>query len=63
MRPRILHFRLRQTDDETVCWKSAARVRSCATLTNWDSSVIAGGRRCPDCKPIVEVLRKRLEKQ
>lgn len=61
MRPRILHFRLRWTDEEVVCGKSTLRVRSCTTLTNWDSPVIAGGRRCPNCKPVVEVLRRKAE--
>lgn len=63
MKPRILHFRLRWTDEETVCWKAASRVRSCTTLTNWDSPIIAGGKRCPKCEPIVEVLRQKLEQQ
>ena len=61
MRPRILHWRPEFFTDVVACGKSSARVRSCATLANWDSKVLAGGRRCPDCASVVEVTRRKAE--
>lgn len=59
MKPRKLHWRMSLAHEETACGKTLPRVRYCMALANWDSKVIAGGRRCPDCAKVVEVTRRK----
>lgn len=43
---------------ETLCGANNQRVRSTSHLKHWDDLNLAAGRRCPECAPGVEVLRK-----
>lgn len=54
--PRILHF-YSDMSGETACGKMTSRVRATSRLSHWDSPVIAGGRRCTACAPLVEKFR------
>lgn len=56
-----LHFRQAWLDTNAVCGKSTSRVQSVSRISNWDDLAINGGRRCPDCAKVVEVMRREAE--
>lgn len=53
---RPLHF-IRDLSGETLCGKDRTRVRYTSILANWDEPIIAGGKRCQQCRPMVEIFR------
>lgn len=56
-KPRPLHFYTSFTG-RTLCDRDNQRVRSTSNISTWDSPHISDGRRCEECRPGVEALRK-----
>ena len=58
---RPMHFTI-PFSGETLCGKNSTRVRATSRLNYWDDPKMAGGRRCPQCSPGVEEVRKNAAK-
>ena len=56
---RPMHWSLWPRELQAACGKDTSRTRNVTSLSAWDDSRLAGGRRCPTCAEYVEHIRPR----